>query len=129
MANTTKHQILTYLIATVWLINGLLCKIFNLVPRHQQIVARILGSDYARLLTATIGSLETAMAIWIVSGIMSRTNAIVQIIVIASMNAIEFFVAPDLLLWGKLNALFAFLFIVLIYYNEFHFKMKLSMQV
>jgi len=108
MANTTKHQILTYLIATVWLINGLLCKIFNLVPRHQQIVARILGSDYAWLLTATIGSLETAMAIWIVSGIMSRTNAIVQIIVIASMNAIEFFVAPDLLLWGKLNALFAF---------------------
>ena len=39
----TTHQVLHYLIAAVWLANGLFCKVLNLVPRHQQIVARILG--------------------------------------------------------------------------------------
>ena len=36
------------------------------------------------------------------------------------MNTLEFFLAPDLLLWGKLNSLFAFIFIIAIYYSEFY---------
>lgn len=59
------------------------------------------------------------MAIWIVSGIAKRSNAIVQTAIIATMNVLEFFLAPDLLLWGRMNALFAFLFILLIAYKEF----------
>ena len=35
------------------------------------------------------------------------------------MNIWEFIIAPDLLLWGKLNSVFALLFIALIYFNEF----------
>lgn len=118
------HRILTILIAVVWLINGLVCKLFNLVPRHQEIVARILGEEYARPLTFTIGILEVCMAVWIVTGYKFRLNAVLQIIVVAMMNILEFIIAPDLLLWGKFNSLFAFLFILVVYLNAFVLKEK-----
>jgi uncharacterized membrane protein YphA (DoxX/SURF4 family) len=126
MTDRTKHQILTFLMATVWLINGLVCKVLNFVPRHQEIVASILGDNHSRLLTVFIGLLEIVMAIWILSGLWTRLNAIIQILVIATMNTLEFVLVPDLLLWGKLNSLWAFLFIVLIYHNEFHLNKKLQ---
>ena len=81
---------LNYFIAAVWLANGLFCKVLNLVPRHQKIVERILGNGNARLLTIAIGVSEIAMAVWILSGIMTRLNAITQIVIIAVMNALEF---------------------------------------
>ena len=124
----TRNHFLNYFIAAVWIINGLFCKVLNLVPRHQEIVARILSIDHARLLTIAIGISEIAMAIWILSGIKSRLNAIAQIIIIAIMNALEFILVPDLLLWGRFNALFAFLFILLIFYNEFYVKKKIAQQ-
>jgi len=113
------HKLLNYLIAIVWFANGLFCKVLNFVPRHQEIVGRILGDEYARPLTIAIGLSEILMAIWIITGIRSRLNAIAQIIIIATMNVLEFALVPDLLLWGRVNALFAFLFILLIAYNEF----------
>ena len=117
---------LHYLIAAIWITNGLFCKVLNLVPRHQEIVASILGNEHPRLLTLFIGVAEIAMAGWILSGIHKRLNVIVQIVLIATMNTIEFFLVPDLLLWGKTNALFAFVFIVLIYYNEVHLSKKIT---
>ena len=124
----TRTKLLNYFIAAIWIINGLFCKVLNLVPRHQEIVARILGSDHARLLTIAIGLSEIAMAVWILSGIRRRLNAIAQIMIIAAMNTLEFILVPDLLLWGRFNALFAFLFILLIFYNEFYGKNKLAQQ-
>jgi uncharacterized membrane protein YphA (DoxX/SURF4 family) len=115
---------ITYCLATIWIANGLFCKILNLVPRHEQIVARILGNDFSRPLTMAIGFSEILMAVWILSGFKKRTNAVVQIIIIATMNSLEFIIAPDLLLWGKLNAFFAFLLILTIYYNEFQMYTK-----
>jgi hypothetical protein len=126
MTNSALHKFLNYCIAAVWVINGLFCKVLNLVTRHQEIVARILGDDYARPITILIGLSEIVMAVWIMSRLWPRLNAIAQIAIIATMNAIEFTLAPDLLLWGKANALFAFLFIVLIYYNEFWLNKKLQ---
>jgi hypothetical protein len=123
--NMTRNKFLNYLIAAVWIINGLFCKVLNLVPRHQEIVARILDNYHTGLITKVIGFSEIMMGAWILSGFMPRLNAIVQIIVIATMNILEFILAPDLLLWGRFNALFAFLFILLIYYNEFHLRNKL----
>src|SRR6202050_5036426 len=111
------NRILNYLIAIVWIANGLFCKVLNLVPRHQEIVARILRTDHPRRVTILIGLSEMAMALWILSRIWTRTNAIAQILIIATMNSLEFFLAPDLLLWGKANAVFAFMFILLIYYS------------
>jgi uncharacterized membrane protein YphA (DoxX/SURF4 family) len=113
------RKILTYLIALTWLVNGLLCKVLNLVPRHEQIVARILGDQYSRTLTLAIGFSEIGMAVWVLSGVRSRYNAILQIAIVAAMNLLEFFLVPDLLLWGRLNSLFAFFFILIIYYAEF----------
>lgn len=128
MTVTKKQQIITYLIAAVWLINGLVCKVLNLVPRHQQIVANILDTSHARFFTLLIGLAEMAMAVWILSGAWKRLNAITQILVIATMNTMEFMLVPNLLLWGRANAFFAFLFILLIYYNEVYLNKKLALQ-
>ncbi len=92
------------------------------VPRHQLIVERILGSEYAHTLTRFIGLLEILMAVWILSGIKSRLNALIQIIIIGSMNVLEFFLAEDLLLWGKFNIILAFILISIIYLYEFKLK-------
>ncbi|WP_309640836.1 DoxX-like family protein [Flavobacterium sp.] len=124
MKNRKIHKVITYTIATVWIANGLFCKVLNLVPRHEQIVARILGNDYSKPLTMLIGFSEIMMAIWILSGYKTKLNAVTQIVIIATMNTLEFFVAPHLLLWGKCNALFAFLLILVIYYNEFYLNKK-----
>ena len=113
---------LTYFIGLVWLVNGLFCKVLNLVPRHQEIVARILGGEYAGLLVTLIGAAEVVMAVWVWSRYRHRVNAVLQMAIIATMNVLEFVLAPDLLLWGRWNALYAFLFIFLIYYHEFHLE-------
>jgi hypothetical protein len=124
MQNKIKYYILTYFIAMIWFINGLFCKVLNLVPRHQQIVTRILGSEYAPILTKIIGFAEIGMAIWVLSRFYMRLNAVTQIVIISTMNLIEFFWANDLLLWGKLNAIFALLFMLLIYANAFIINQK-----
>jgi hypothetical protein len=129
MTATRTHLILNYLIAAVWLINGLFCKVLNLVPRHQEIVATILGTGHSRLMTVLIGISETGMAVWILTGSWSRLNAVTQIVVIAAMNTLEFILVPDLLLWGRANAFFAILLIILIYYNEFHLNKRVALQL
>jgi uncharacterized membrane protein YphA (DoxX/SURF4 family) len=128
MTDKTIHRILTYCIAAIWIVNGLFCKVLNLVPRHQQIVTKILGNEHSRLFTIAIGVFEIFMAIWILSNIKSRLNAIAQILIIATMNVLEFILVPDLLLWGKANALFAFLLILVVYFNEFYLNKKLAQQ-
>ncbi len=107
------------IIALVWLVNGLFCKLLNLVPRHQQIVGEILGNVYAPILTKLIGVSEIGMAIWILSGIKPRFVAYVQVVIIITMNILEFILVPELLLWGRLNGLFAFMFVLLIVYYEY----------
>ena len=128
MTNSLIHKFLTYCIAVVWIVNGLVCKVLNFVPRHEQIVARILGIEYSRLLTIVIGCSEIFMAIWILSKIKTRLSAVAQIAIVATMNMLEFILVPDLLLWGRLNALFAFLFIIIVYFNEFYLNKKLAQQ-
>lgn len=122
------YKILTFCIATVWIVNGLFCKVLNLVPRHEQIVARILGDDYSRVLTNLIGLSEILMAIWVLSKYKSRLNAIAQIVIVGIMNTLEFIFVPELLLWGKLNSLFAFVFILVVYFNEFYLNKKTTQQ-
>lgn len=113
------HKLITYGIASVWLINGVVCKLLHGVPRHQRIVARILGESYAPQLTQLIGAAELVLALWIISFKWSRLCACTQIGLVALMNTIEWVMAPDLLLFGRFNAINALLFIGLIYGNEF----------
>lgn len=112
-------KLLTYFIALVWLANGLWAKVLHGVPRHQEIVARILGSEYASELTILIGLSEIATAIWIVFGKHRKLTAIAQIAIVLTMNLLETFLAQDLLLWGKCNLVFALLFCGLVYLHGF----------
>jgi hypothetical protein len=71
--NTIIYSLSTFLIATVWFVNGLYCKVLHGVPRHQEIVERILGKTlFPNQLTRIIGIAEITMAVWILSGIKKR---------------------------------------------------------
>ncbi len=126
MHHSSLYKLFNYFIASVWFINGLVCKVLNLVPRHQQIVADILGAEIARPLTIGIGFAEILMAVWLLSGIKSKFNAVFQIGIIILMNVLEFIFVPETLLWGKFNAVFALSFCALIYFKEFVLTKKLA---
>ena len=117
--NRLVSMVLNFAIALVWLINGLFCKLLDFVPRHGEIVARISGNEHAVLFTKAIGVSEILMFVWIFSRIKPRWCAITQMILVATMNTIEFIMAPDLLLFGKINSLVALFFISVIFFHEF----------
>ncbi|WP_409151247.1 DoxX-like family protein [Sphingobacterium sp. BS-2] len=120
------NRLLILFFSLIWLVNGLFCKILNLVPRHQQIVAEILGETYAKSLTIAIGVGEMLMAIWIISRKFSRLSAITQILLIVTMNILEIILAPHLLLWGRLNIIFALCLAALVYYQGFVLEPRLE---
>lgn len=103
-----------------------MCKLLNFVPRHQLIVARILGEEHSIIFTRLIGFSEVMMVVWILSKVKSRWCSISQIIIVITMNIIEFILAPDLLLFGRLNLMIAFLFVVIVFINEFILQTKLK---
>ena len=122
------HIYSTYLIASIWFINGLVCKVLNFVPRHEEIVGTILGFSFSRHFTFIIGVSEIIMSIWILSRFKPKLNATLQIILIIFMNLLEFIIVPNLLLWGRFNSIFALLLISFIYFNEFILSKKLKIQ-
>lgn len=107
---------LRYGIAAVWMGNGLLAKLLHLVPRHEAIVARILGPAYAGPLTRLIGLAEIGLGLWVLSGRWPRPTAALQIGLVLTMNALERWLAPDLLLWGPFNFAFALLFALVVFW-------------
>ncbi len=118
---------LTYLIASVWIINGLIYKVMNLVPRHQEIVSYFIGDGYAREATIAIGLLEVVLALWYLAQIKPCINAVVQMSAVFIMNVLEFIFVPELLLWGRFNIVLALFFIGLVYFNEFVSRQKLHL--
>lgn len=124
MKRAAIHKILTILISLVWLINGLYAKVLGFVPRHQEIVARILGGEISFIAVKVIGVLEICMFVWVISRKFSRLAAIVQIVIVMTMNILEFIFVPDLLLFGRMNIIIAIVFVSIIYVNEFLIKPK-----
>lgn len=120
------YYILLICIALVWFINGLYCKVLNFVPRHKEIVGKILGTEQADILTKMIGFGEIFLFVWILSRLYSRFCAILQIVLVITMNIIEFLVASELLLFGKLNIFIAIVFATIIYWHEFILKNSLK---
>lgn len=53
-----------------------------------------------------------------------KLNAYMQIFIVALMNIIELLLVPELLLWGRFNAVFALLFIAMIYCHTFYLNKK-----
>ena len=117
--NKLPGTVLTVGIAGVWLVNGLCCKLLMLVPRHQQIVSRILGEAHAPALTRAIGLLELLMVVWVLSGIRPGLCALTQLAVVSVMVLLECLLVPDLLLFGRANAIPAGLFLAVVYLNAF----------
>ena len=118
------RSLLTICIASVWLISGLFFKLLNFIPRHKEIVGRILGEENSLFMTKMIGLGEVFLAVLIILGFRSRTMAIIQIMLVVLMNTIEIALAPDLLLFGRLNGLLALVFIMIIVYAEFFLNKK-----
>ncbi|MCW5520213.1 DoxX-like family protein [Aureitalea sp. L0-47] len=120
------YVILRISFAVVWFVNGFYCKILGMIPRHEFIVAKILGFEYAQQLTLAIGLGEVIMGFWILSGYRAKFNAITQIVLVLLMNILEVILVPELLLWGSMNMLFAILFVILIFINEFIIAKRLQ---
>ena len=115
----TNHPLimtLTLATAVVWLLFGMWFKVFGLVPRHRLIVTAVVGEAGAGPVTLLIGAAETAMALWILSGIYPRVCAAVQSIAIATMNALELSLARDLLLAPILMVCANAVFLVVVWY-------------
>lgn len=104
-------------VAGVWFVNGLGCKVLDVVPRHRQIVERVLGlaPDDATLLTKAIGFGEILIGLWVLTGLCPRLATWFQIALVATMNVLEFWLAPDLLLYGRANLPVALVFIGVLY--------------
>lgn len=122
MSSKTIYYLFVFLVGLVWLVNGLFCKVLGWVPRHEQIVGQILGEEYAGQITVLIGLGEVVLALWVWSGWYSRCNAVLQITLVATMNVLEFFLSPELLLWGRFNSLYATLFIAMVAFSEWGLK-------
>ena len=116
---TPRHRLVTGLVVLAWLGNGLFAKVLGFAPRHTEIVARVLGAEYAETAVVLIGLGEVALAAWIWLGYYPRATAALQIALVLAMNVLELLLARDLLLWGPLNFAFALAFCGLVYYHGF----------
>ena len=86
------------LLGGVWVFHGLNSKILNGIPRHQLIVARILGERAARPATKLIGCAEVLLGVWVFTGVLRVECAAAQTLAIVAMNALEIVLARDLLI-------------------------------
>lgn len=84
-------------LAAIWICFGALYKVANLVPRHRQIVARIVGPGTARWLTPGIGLAEIGLGLWVASGLYPILCMTVMTCAIGAMNTIEIWRAKNLL--------------------------------
>jgi hypothetical protein len=85
-------------VAAVWFYQGLWCKVFGGSARQAAIVAAVHapGLPWSGLLIA-IGTLETALAFWTLSGWRARPCAAVQTLLLIAMNAGGLYFATDLI--------------------------------
>ena len=111
-----SNKLLTILIGSVWVFHGLYSKVSNGIPRHRQIVGRILGEGIADRATLAVGILEILLGLWIFSGFQRRTCALVQTLALVSMNFLEILLAKDLLISAPGMVALNLGFIVLIWY-------------
>jgi hypothetical protein len=85
-------------IGSVWVFHGLYSKIFNRIPRHRLIVAKILGAANAGVSTKVIGLLEVLLGLWVFIGWQPLGCASVQTAAIVAMNTLEICLAGELLI-------------------------------
>jgi len=95
------HSPLTWLrlgIAFLWLLFGLLFKALGAVPRHRQIVARVVGAERGPAVLWLVALAEIALGTWMLVGRALPLCMVAQTLLIATMNTLELRYARDLLL-------------------------------
>ena len=98
MTKRPESNSLGLLIGSVWVFHGLYSKILNRIPRHRQIVARVLGEEIAVPATAAIGAFEILLGVWAWSGRKRKACALTQTLTLCGMNSLEISRAKDLLI-------------------------------
>jgi DoxX-like family len=85
----TARRGLGLLIGGLWLQQGMWNKVLGARPEQADIVAGVplVGRRHARTVTVTLGWVETALAGWVISRRAPRRAAVVQTLLIGSMNA------------------------------------------
>ena len=95
------HSRLTWIrlgIALVWIVFGLIFKALGAVPRHRQIVARVIGQPQARAVTLLVAFAEILLGLWMLYGRYLPLCVGIQTMLIGTMNILELRYARDLLL-------------------------------
>jgi hypothetical protein len=98
LQSDTFQTLSQILIGGVWVFHGLYSKILHGIPRHQLIVARVLGERMARPATKLIGGAEVLLGIWAFTGMARVECAAVQTLAIVFMNTLEIARARSLLI-------------------------------
>jgi hypothetical protein len=73
----------------VWIYQGFWCKLLNRAPHHRRIMATapFLGSSRARQALTALGLIECLVAVWVFSGIRPREAAVIETLLLVSMNS------------------------------------------
>ena len=89
-------QLIRLPVALVWLYQGLWCKLLGGMPHYQAIVGSVpfFGPAAANTVLFALGLLESALAVWILTGWRARWAALAQTLLLAGMNA-------GGLIWGR----------------------------
>jgi hypothetical protein len=76
-------------VAAVWFYEGLWCKLLGREARQVQVVEAVpkLGPLVGRHFLKGLGVVETAVAVWVLSGIAPGLCAIAQTVLLVSLNA------------------------------------------
>ena len=85
-------------LALVWFLFGLIFKALDALPRHRQIVVRVVGSARASAVLWAVALAEIGLGSWLLVGRALPLCLTLQTLLIASMNVCELRYARDLLL-------------------------------
>jgi hypothetical protein len=75
-------------VAAVWLYEGLWCKILGGLPSQSVIVTAVprFGPRFGGLFLKSLGAVETGLAIWVLSGRAPGLCALVQTVLLVTLN-------------------------------------------
>lgn len=75
-------------VAAVWLYEGLWCKLLGREPRQLRVVEAVpkLGRIVGRSFLLALGVVETLLAIWVLSGVAAGLAAVVQTLLLVTLN-------------------------------------------
>lgn len=85
-------------IGSVWVFHGLYSKLLRGIPRHERIVARVLGERWAKPATKLVGAGEVLLGLWVFAGWQPLPCAAIQTVALVAMNTLEIIRARDLLI-------------------------------